>query len=195
MRPGTCGTELALVLNTRGAGGVHAGNDMSSRDIEGENLLYLPQAKVYRASCASVRSSPSGPRRGGAGMDHWDHGERGGVDVFEGETGVSKIKRGFDRWSDGSAEARSSPGCSPADRDSVVPPNEFTLSPPGMPSISTSLESAGCRIGGSGLRISSQATAPRRERRCRRSFIWRGPERTGWPGRLAEVSVPHGSRA
>ena len=28
------------------------GNDMSSRDIEGENLLYLPQAKIYHRSCA-----------------------------------------------------------------------------------------------------------------------------------------------
>ena len=32
--------------------GFTIGNDMSSRDIEGENPLYLPQAKVYTASCA-----------------------------------------------------------------------------------------------------------------------------------------------
>src|SRR5204863_571916 len=45
--------ELALVLNSRGKlVGYTIGNDMSSRDIEGENLLYLPQAKIYERSCA-----------------------------------------------------------------------------------------------------------------------------------------------
>ena len=45
--------ELAFVLNSRGhLVGYTVGNDMSSRDIEGENLLYLPQAKVYDGSCA-----------------------------------------------------------------------------------------------------------------------------------------------
>src|ERR1044071_7408037 len=44
--------ELALVINSRGrVVGYTIGNDMSSRDIEGENLLYLPQAKVYHRSC------------------------------------------------------------------------------------------------------------------------------------------------
>ena len=45
--------ELTLVVNTGGAiVGYCAGNDVSSRDIEGENPLYLPQAKVYDGSCA-----------------------------------------------------------------------------------------------------------------------------------------------
>jgi 2-dehydro-3-deoxy-D-arabinonate dehydratase len=45
--------ELTLVVNPRGELiGYTIGNDMSSRDIEGENPLYLPQAKVYDGSCA-----------------------------------------------------------------------------------------------------------------------------------------------
>ena len=45
--------ELTLLLNPRGEIiGYTIGNDMSSRDIEGENPLYLPQAKVYDGSCA-----------------------------------------------------------------------------------------------------------------------------------------------
>jgi 2-dehydro-3-deoxy-D-arabinonate dehydratase len=45
--------ELTLLVNHRGQIiGATAGNDMSSRDIEGENPLYLPQAKVYDGSCA-----------------------------------------------------------------------------------------------------------------------------------------------
>jgi 2-dehydro-3-deoxy-D-arabinonate dehydratase len=45
--------ELVLVINCRREiVGYCAGNDVSSRDIEGENPLYLPQAKVYNGSCA-----------------------------------------------------------------------------------------------------------------------------------------------
>jgi 2-dehydro-3-deoxy-D-arabinonate dehydratase len=45
--------ELTLLINSAGKlVGYTIGNDMSSRDIEGENPLYLPQAKVYDGSCA-----------------------------------------------------------------------------------------------------------------------------------------------
>src|SRR6201996_8099012 len=56
--------ELTLLLSPGGKIiGYTIGNDMSSRDIEGENPLYLPQAKVYNRSCALgpcilVRSEP-----------------------------------------------------------------------------------------------------------------------------------------
>jgi 2-dehydro-3-deoxy-D-arabinonate dehydratase len=44
--------ELAVVVGARGPLGVTIGNDVSSRDIEGANPLYLPQAKVYARACA-----------------------------------------------------------------------------------------------------------------------------------------------
>jgi 2-dehydro-3-deoxy-D-arabinonate dehydratase len=45
--------ELGLVMDENGkVVGYTIGNDMSSRDIEGENLLYLPQAKMYDRSCS-----------------------------------------------------------------------------------------------------------------------------------------------
>ncbi len=44
---------MVLVINRQNEiVGYCAGNDVSSRDIEGENLLYLPQAKIYNGSCA-----------------------------------------------------------------------------------------------------------------------------------------------
>jgi 2-dehydro-3-deoxy-D-arabinonate dehydratase len=45
--------ELVLVINShKEIVGYCAGNDVSSRDIEGDNPLYLPQAKIYNGSCA-----------------------------------------------------------------------------------------------------------------------------------------------
>jgi len=89
--------ELALVMNSRGRlVGCTIGNDMSSRDIEGENLLYLPQAKVYDRSCSL------GPwielATDEAAIRGWTIGvtiEREGRTVFTGRTGVDQIKRTF----------------------------------------------------------------------------------------------------
>src|SRR5438132_2546581 len=90
--------ELALVINSRGrVVGYTIGNDMSSRDIEGENLLYLPQAKVYHRSCAVgpwilVGAGESEARNWGIQL----HIRRKGQAVFEGETTIGQIKRPFD---------------------------------------------------------------------------------------------------
>ena len=89
--------ELALVINSAAKiVGFTIGNDMSSRDIEGENLLYLPQAKIYDGSCAVGPWIVLGPTESDARQ--WTiHLEilRGGNTVFEGETSVSNIKRSF----------------------------------------------------------------------------------------------------
>ncbi len=88
--------EVTLVINAHGEiVGYTVGNDMSSRDIEGANPLYLPQAKTYNGSCAI------GPAIHLATADQLTNLtvklqiERNGDLVFEGETATSKMKRNF----------------------------------------------------------------------------------------------------
>jgi 2-dehydro-3-deoxy-D-arabinonate dehydratase len=89
--------ELALVINSRQKiVGYTIGNDMSSRDIEGANLLYLPQAKVYDKSCAlgpwiTVGIGEDEARQWTIQLEI----KRGGETVFVGETSVGQIKRSF----------------------------------------------------------------------------------------------------
>src|SRR5204862_5366577 len=78
--------ELTLAINAAGRIiGFTIGNDMSSRDIEGENPLYLPQAKVYRGSCAigpCLLLADTLPKETGIHISI----TRGGAAVFEGST-------------------------------------------------------------------------------------------------------------
>ena len=85
--------ELTLAINSRGAiFGYTVGNDMSSRDIEGENPLYLPQAKVYDASCALgpclLLADALRPE-----TEISITIERNGEIVFEGTTKLAEMKR------------------------------------------------------------------------------------------------------
>ncbi|MCC7044543.1 MAG: fumarylacetoacetate hydrolase family protein [Acidobacteria bacterium] len=121
--------ELTLVVNSRGEiAGYTVGNDVSSRDIEGENPLYLPQAKVYDGACAvgpgillrSVESLQDLPIR--------LHLSRSGATVFEGETRTSQIKRPFVELVDYLCRENSFPaGAFLMTGTGIIPPMEFSL--------------------------------------------------------------------
>jgi len=92
--------ELALFMDPEmDIVGFTIGNDVSSRDIEGENPLYLPQAKVHRrccglGPCVTLRESENVPD--GKNLDVRSVIYRGGEPVFEGEINTSRIKRSFE---------------------------------------------------------------------------------------------------
>ncbi len=85
--------ELALLINPAGAiVGYTIGNDMSSRDIEGENPLYLPQAKVYDGSCAlgpCILLSAEPPGKAAIQLEI----VRQGKAVLKGKTTLAELKR------------------------------------------------------------------------------------------------------
>jgi 2-dehydro-3-deoxy-D-arabinonate dehydratase len=120
--------ELTLAINAAGrVFGYTIGNDMSSRSIEGENPLYLPQAKVYRGSCAIgpclvVGDTPAPEAKIAIGI------RRGGERVFAGETEVAQIKRGFDELAGFLYRENEFPeGAYLMTGTGVVPESDFTL--------------------------------------------------------------------
>jgi len=124
--------ELALVINSRKElVGFTVGNDMSSRDIEGENLLYLPQAKVYKHSCALGPCITLGATEAEART--WTisvHIFRDGKDVFSGKTSVDQIKRSFSELIDYLWRSQEFPsGVVLLTGTGIVPGDDFTLQP------------------------------------------------------------------
>jgi 2-dehydro-3-deoxy-D-arabinonate dehydratase len=123
--------ELALVINSAGEIVGHTVcNDVSSRDIEGDNPLYLPQAKVYNGSCAV------GP---GISFDDVDRLRdltialeitRAGRTAFTGETRTSQLKRPLDELAGFLFLELDFPrGTFLSTGTGIVPPQDFSLSP------------------------------------------------------------------
>ena len=122
--------ELALVLSSKGQiVGYTVGNDMSCRDIEGENLLYLPQAKTWDGCCALgpaiLIADPAQDIRASAIRCTIS---RGGNEVFAGETKVSQIKRPFEELVGYLFRNQAFPqGVVLLTGTGIVPPGEFSL--------------------------------------------------------------------
>ncbi len=122
--------ELVLVLNRAGRiVGYTVGNDVSSRDIEGENPLYLPQAKVYDGSCAlgpAILLSDSPPE--GATEVTLTVERQGGGEAFRGSVALERIRRPFDQLAEYLFRELTFPaGAFLFTGTGIVPPNDFTL--------------------------------------------------------------------
>jgi 2-dehydro-3-deoxy-D-arabinonate dehydratase len=122
--------ELALVISPElKIVGFTIGNDMSARDIEGENPLYLPQSKVYDGSCALgpfITLAGAMPPREQVEIRLTI--ERGGRTAFEGATSLGAMKRGLDDLVAWLGRDNSFPhGAVLLSGTGVVPPDDFTL--------------------------------------------------------------------
>jgi 2-dehydro-3-deoxy-D-arabinonate dehydratase len=121
--------ELALAVNSHGKIiGYTIGNDMSSRDIEGMNPLYLPQAKVYSQCCGLGPSIYVSSKPLGQTTDIHLQIYRAGTLVFEGRTDLTKMKRSPEELVEYLFRDNSFPhGCFLLTGTGVVPPDDFTL--------------------------------------------------------------------
>jgi len=121
--------ELALLISPGGKiTGYTIGNDMSSRDIEGENPLYLPQAKVYNRSCSlgPCILVAEGPLPGSTAIAL--EILREGKPEFSGSTTLSSLKRDPATLVEYLYRDNTFPsGCFLLTGTGIVPPDSFTL--------------------------------------------------------------------
>jgi 2-dehydro-3-deoxy-D-arabinonate dehydratase len=121
--------ELTLLISSAGTiTGYTIGNDVSSRDIEGENPLYLPQAKVYDGACALGPSILLTEAPLAKETKIHLHIRRAAADVFSGEVSIAQIKRDLPSLAEYLCREMSFPqGCFLMTGTGVVPPDSFTL--------------------------------------------------------------------
>jgi 2-dehydro-3-deoxy-D-arabinonate dehydratase len=121
--------ELTLVITRSGKiVGYTIGNDMSSRDIEGENPLYLPQAKVYDRSCSIGPCILVTPQPLPPSTEIRLEILRGGKAHFSGSTALSELKRDPAQLVEYLYRNNSFPnGCLLLTGTGIVPPDSFTL--------------------------------------------------------------------
>jgi 2-dehydro-3-deoxy-D-arabinonate dehydratase len=124
--------EFTIVLNSRlQIVGFTIGNDMSSRDIEGDNPLYLPQAKVYNQCCGLgpwVTLAEAMPPRDSIGISLAIR--RAGAVVFEGQTSVAQLARTLEDLVSWLGRDNSFPnGAFLLTGTGIVPDSSFTLNP------------------------------------------------------------------
>jgi 2-dehydro-3-deoxy-D-arabinonate dehydratase len=124
--------ELALVLSAAGAVvGFTIGNDVSSRSIEGENPLSLPQAKVYEGACAlgpvvALAGAGLDPRALAVAMTI----RRQGREAFAGQTSTARLRRSPEELAAWLFRELSFPwGAVLLTGTGIVPPEPFTLLP------------------------------------------------------------------
>ena len=124
--------EMTLVINSKmQLVGFTIGNDMSSRDIEGDNPLYLPQAKVYNQCCGLGPwiTLPVGMPAREATNIHLVI-RRGGREEFRGKTGIDQMARSFENLIAWLARDNSFPtGAFLLTGTGIVPDSSFTLQP------------------------------------------------------------------
>jgi 2-dehydro-3-deoxy-D-arabinonate dehydratase len=122
--------ELTLVINPSGSiVGYTIGNDMSSRDIEGENPLYLPQAKVYDGSCALGPCILLSSTRLTENLIRLEIMRRGEA-LFTGTTSLSELKREPQQLVQFLFRDQSFPrGVFLMTGTGIVPGDDFTLQP------------------------------------------------------------------
>jgi 2-dehydro-3-deoxy-D-arabinonate dehydratase len=123
--------EIGVVLGAAGEpAGLTIGNDVSSRSIEGENPLYLPQAKLFAGACA-IGPAVLEPA-------DWDAAfeirmrvlDAHGREVFAGETSTSRMRRSFAELASWLVRDNPvPPGSVLLTGTGVVPPDDFTLEP------------------------------------------------------------------
>jgi 2-dehydro-3-deoxy-D-arabinonate dehydratase len=121
--------ELTLVVNAAGEiVGCCVGNDVSSRDIEGENPLYLPQAKVYEGSCALGPGILLQTAETLRDLSIHIAILREGQPVFEGTTRTSQIKRPLEELVDYLCQELDFPrGAFLMTGTGIIPPHDFSM--------------------------------------------------------------------